>query len=118
MLNNILNGWRPLTTKIVIISFLLYIIVKSIPALAAGVMVDSKWNCGTSIEVGAALIEYGEEVIATGAVEDMFIMTFWVNRETRSWTIVLTDNKDKEVSCVVAYGTKLKTIALPARVSI
>lgn len=118
MLNNILNGWRPAITKLAIIAFLLYIIVKSIPALAAGVIVDSKWNCGTSAEVGEGLIEYGEEVIATGAVEDMFIMTFWVNRENRSWTIVLTESKDKEVSCVVAYGTKLKTIPLPTRVSI
>ena len=79
---------------------------------------DSKWNCGTSAEVGEALIEYGEEMIATGVVEDLFLMSFWVNRDERSWTVVLTDNKNREVSCVVAYGTKLKTIPLPTRVSI
>ena len=118
MLNNILNGWRPLTTKLAIIVILLYILVKCIPALAAGVIVDSKWNCGTSAEVGEALIEYGEEMIATGVVEDLFLMSFWVNRDERSWTVVLTDNKNREVSCVVAYGTKLKTIPLPTRVSI
>jgi hypothetical protein len=118
MLNNILNGWRPLITKLAIIGVLLYILVKSIPVLASGGIVDSKWNCGTSAEVGQALIEYGEEVIATGAVEDLFLMTFWVNRDERNWTLVLTDNKNREISCVVAYGTKLKTFPLPAKISI
>jgi hypothetical protein len=117
MLNNILNGWRPLITKLAIVVILLYVIVKGIPVLAAGA-VDSKWNCGTSAEVGEALMEYGEEVIATGVVEDLFLMTFWANRSERSWTLVFTDNKNREISCVVAYGTKLKTIPLPARVSI
>ena len=74
-------------------------------------VVDSKWACGASLEVGQALHESGEQVIATGTVDDLFIMSFWANKETREWTLVLTDNKNKEMSCVVAYGSKLKTIS-------
>jgi hypothetical protein len=111
MLNNILNGWRPLITKLAIFGFLLYVLVKCIPALAASVTVDSKWTCGTSKEVGEALMDNGEQIIATGAVDDMFIMSFWANKETREWTLVLTDNKDRDISCVVAYGDKLRTIS-------
>jgi hypothetical protein len=110
MLNNILNGWRPLITKIAIFGLLLYLIAKCIPVLAASVIVDSKWTCGPSLEVGATLNANGEDIIATGVVDDLFVMTFWANRDTREWTLVLTDNKNREISCVVAYGSKLRTI--------
>lgn len=111
MLNNILNGWRPAITKIAIAGILLYLVAKCIPVLAAGVVVDSKWTCGTSKEVGETLIANGEDIIATGVVEDLFLMSFWANRETREWTLVLTDNKNREISCVVAYGSKLKNFS-------
>lgn len=110
MLNNILNGWRPLITKLAIIGILLYLLVKGIPVLAASVVVDSKWTCGPSKEVGEALLANGEDIIATGIVDDLFVMSFWANRDTREWTLVLTDNKNREISCVVAYGSKLKTV--------
>ena len=108
MLNNTLNGWRPAITKLAIIGLLLYFIVRSV--MASSVIVDSKWACGASLEIGQALGGSGEEIIATGTVDDMFIMSFWANKETREWTLVLTDNGNKELSCVVAYGSKLKTI--------
>ena len=108
MLNNILNGWRPAITKLAIIGLVLYFIAKSV--LASSIIVESKWACGASMEVGEALLGGGEEIIATGAVDDMFIMSFWANRTTREWTLVLTDNKNRELSCVVAYGSKLKTV--------
>lgn len=111
MLNNILNGWRPLITKLAIIGILLYLVAKCIPVLAASVVVDSKWTCGPSKDVGEALIGNGEDIIATGIVDDLFVMSFWANRDTREWTLVLTDNKNREISCVVAYGSKLKTIS-------
>lgn len=110
MLNNILNGWRPLITKLAIIGILLYLLAKGIPVLAASVVVDSKWTCGPSKEVGEALTTNGEDIIATGVVDDLFVMSFWANRETREWTLVLTDNKNRDISCVVAYGSKLRTI--------
>ncbi len=113
MLNNILNGWRPAITKIAIIGILLYLVAKCIPVLAATALVDSKWSCGTSKEVGESLIANGEDIIATGVVEDLFLMSFWANRETREWTLVLTDNKNREISCVVAYGSKLKNFHSP-----
>ena len=108
MLNNILNGWRPAITKLIIIGLVLYFVAKSV--LASSIIVDSKWACGASLEIGTSLKSSGEEIIATGAVDDMFIMSFWANKETREWTLVLTDNGNKELSCVVAYGSKLKTI--------
>jgi len=113
MLNNILSGCRPLITKLAIIGFLLYLLAKCIPVLAAGIVVDSKWTCGTSKEVGETLTDNGEEIIATGAANDMFIMSFWANRETREWTLVLTDNNNREISCVVVYGNKLRNISTP-----
>ena len=109
MLNNILNGWRPLITKLAIIGLILYFIVKSV--MASNIVVESKWACGSSMEVGEALLGGGEEIIATGVVDDLFIMSFWANKTTREWTLVLTDNKNKELSCVVAYGSKLRTVA-------
>ena len=81
--------------------------------LAAAVAVDTKWACGSSKEVGETLLENGEEIIATGSSDDMFIMSFWANRETREWTLVVTDNKKSEISCVVLYGTRLKTLSNP-----
>ena len=108
MLNNTLNGWRPAITKLIIIGLVLYFVAKSV--LASSIIVDSKWACGTSIEIGSSLKSSGEEIIATGAVDDMFIMSFWANKETREWTLVLTDNTNREISCIVAYGSKLKTI--------
>jgi hypothetical protein len=110
MLNNILNGWRPLITKLAVIGILLYLVAKCIPVLAASVVVDSKWTCGPSKEVGEALSSNGEDIIATGTVDNLFVMTFWANRDTREWTLVLTDNNNREISCVVVYGSKLKTI--------
>ena len=109
MLNNILNGWRPAITKITIIGLALYFIVRSV--MASSVIVDSKWACGPSLEIGEALLEGGEEVIATGTVDDLFLMSFWANKATREWTLVLTDNKNRELSCVVAYGSKLRTVS-------
>lgn len=108
MLNNILNGWRPAITKLTIIGLVLYFVAKSV--LASSIIVDSKWACGASLEIGEALGSSGEEIIATGAVDDMFIMSFWANRTTREWTLVLTDNGNRELSCVVAYGSKLRTV--------
>ena len=109
MLNNILNGWRPAITKLIIIGLVLYFVAKSV--LASSIIVDSKWACGASSEIGTSLKSSGEEIIATGAVDDMFIMSFWANRTTREWTLVLTDNGNRELSCIVAYGSKLKTIS-------
>ena len=108
MLNNILNGWRPAITKLIIIGLVLYFVAKSV--LASSVLVESKWACGSSLELGTSLKSIGEEIIATGAVDNMFIMSFWASQETREWTLVLTDNTNREISCVVAYGSKLKTI--------
>jgi hypothetical protein len=108
MLNNTLNGWRPAITKLIIIGLVLYFVAKSV--LASSILVDSKWTCGPSKEVGEALSTNGEDIIATGVVDDLFVMSFWANRETRDWTLILTDNKNRDISCVVAYGSKLRTI--------
>ena len=109
MLNNILNGWRTLITKLAIASLLLYLIIKCIPVLAA-VTVDSKWTCSESKEIVDVLVSSGEEIIATGAVDEILVMTFWTNRSTKDWTLVLTSDKTREISCIVIYGNKLKTI--------
>jgi hypothetical protein len=108
MLNNILNGWRPAITKLAIGGILLFLLVKCIPVLAA-VAVEAKWTCGPTKEVIETLTQSGEEIIATGAVEEVLFMTFWANRSTRDWTLVVTGKENSEVSCVVLYGTKLRT---------
>jgi hypothetical protein len=76
----------------------------------AAVAVDSKWTCGTSQEIVDTLTETGEEIIATGIVDEVLVMTFWANRSSREWTLVLTSEKNREISCVVVYGSKLKVI--------
>ncbi len=78
--------------------------------MLAAVSVDSKWTCGDSKEVVEALAEGGEEIIATGTVDDVFIMTFWASRTTKEWTLVLTSEKNREISCVVVYGSRLKVV--------
>lgn len=107
MLNNILNGWRPLITKLAIVCVLLFLLAKCIPVLAA-VAVDSKWTCGSTKEVIETLSQAGEEIIATGSVEEVLFMTFWANRATKDWTLVVTGKENVEVSCVVIHGTKLR----------
>lgn len=107
MLNNILSGCRPAITKLAIGGILLFLLAKCIPVLAA-VAVDSKWTCAPTKEIIEALSQNGEEIIATGAVEEVLFMTFWANRTSRDWTLVVTSKESAEVSCVVLYGTKLR----------
>lgn len=109
MLNNIQNGWRPVITKIAIVCGLVYLISVCLPVLASAFSVDSKWTCGTSAEVGEALTNNYEEVIATGIVgKDDFYMTFWANKGGE-WTLVATD-KNGDHSCVVVYGKGFRTL--------
>ena len=54
--------------------------------------------------------EYKESPIITGKASDMAgsLMTFWINAETKSWSIVAT--KDN-TSCIVGVGESVELIS-------
>jgi hypothetical protein len=109
MLNNTLNGWRPVITKIAGIALAIYALSVCLPVLAAAFSVDSKITCGPTNEVRDALVGNDEQIIATGKVSDEVLMTFWANK-VEDWTIVITSKSSKETSCVVLYGGGLRTL--------
>lgn len=111
MLNNIRNGWRPATTKILIIALTLSL---CLPALAAVFQSNITLACATSEEVVGGLASVGEELIITGEVDSLaLLMTVWASRSTGNWTIVAsgmsTDDSKTSLSCVVLTGKKLRS---------
>jgi hypothetical protein len=77
--------------------------------LAEAFSVDSKITCGPTTEVRDALVGNDEQIIATGFVTEEVLMTLWASK-TEDWTIVITNKSSKETSCVVLYGTGLRTL--------
>lgn len=111
MLNNILNGWRPATTKILIIALTLSV---CFPVLAAIFQSNATWTCATSEEVISGLTSVDEELIITGEVNLLdSLMTIWANRSTGHWTIVVSgitaDENKTSISCIVLSGKELKS---------
>ena len=107
MLNNILNGWRLVITKIALAIGLVYLIYASTFVIVRAFASESKWECGSTKEVYEYLSLNDEEVIASGTVDDRFIMTFWANPRAE-WSVVVTSTKTFEASCVVIYGNNHK----------
>jgi hypothetical protein len=109
MLNNILNGWRQFTTKLLIICGLLYLIAVCIPVLAASIAVDTKWQCLPTKELSASLSGEGESVIGSGLIDGVFFVTLWNSLETGTWSVVVTPLEDQSMSCIVLYGQQFKS---------
>jgi hypothetical protein len=109
MHNNILNGWRQAITKILVVCGLVYLISISVPTIASAFGKSSKWTCGSSVEVGEALSDNNENVIATGSISNgEFLMSFWAN-QYGDWTVVAT-GENASYSCVVVHGKGFKTL--------
>lgn len=51
--------------------------------------------------------EFGEQIFIRDMEKENQRMSMWVNPETRSWTIVLTDALKKE-HCIIAFGNSLQ----------
>jgi hypothetical protein len=110
MLNNILNGWRPLTTKLGIGFLVGFVVVCSWPVAAEVFNLDTKWVCGDTKQLGKELQAGGEQIVGVGTMDEVIMVTIWVNVESRAWTIVASPLAKKETSCIVIHGDKFKPI--------
>jgi hypothetical protein len=113
MLNNILNGWRPLITKVGIVSLLILVIAfLAWPANAEVFKLESSWTCGKTQDLANGLKAAEEDVIAVGSIDGVVMFSLWANSKTRTFTAVGTSVADPETSCIIIHGGKL-SIMLP-----
>lgn len=62
-------------------------------------------NCATTGDVYSIMIDrYGEERIALGLSDKGYIVEFWGNDETQSWTVIMT--RADGISCIVDQGNQ------------
>jgi len=106
MLNNILNGWRPAITKLGIISLIVLVTFYTWPVKAEVFKLESNWTCGKTVDLVAELRSAGEDVVITGAIDGVVMLTFWVNPTTRTFTAVGTPVANPDTSCIIIHGTK------------
>jgi hypothetical protein len=109
MLNNILNGWRPATIKLGIISLIAFCIFFAWPATAEVFKLDSQWTCGKTDDLVKELRQANEEIVIGGVIDDVVVFTLWANSKTRTFTAVATPNAKPEMSCIIVHGNKLFT---------
>ena len=113
MLNNIQNGWRPLITKVGIVSLLsLAIAFFAWPANAEVFKLDSQWTCGKTEDLAKELRQANEEIVMVGSIDDVVVFTLWANSKTRTFTAVATPTAKPETSCIIVHGNKI-SIAPP-----
>lgn len=112
MLNNTPNGWRPAITKIGIISLIAFCIAFfAWPVNAEVFKLESQWTCGETLALGKELQGAGEQIVGTGKIDGVVIMTIWVNTTTRSWTMVATPVATPDTSCIIIHGDNFKPIS-------
>jgi hypothetical protein len=112
MLNNIQNGWRPLITKVGIVSLLAFAIAFfAWPANAEVFKLDSQWTCGKTEDLANELKAAGEDVVMVGSIDGVVVFTLWANSRTRTFTAVGTPTKNPEMSCIIIHGDKLSILA-------
>jgi L-lactate permease len=112
MLNNTQNGWRPLITKVGIVSLLAFAIAFfAWPVNAEVFKLDSQWTCGKTEELAAGLKAAGEDVIAAGSIDGVVMFSLWANSKTRTFTAVGTPIADPKTSCIIIHGDKLSILA-------
>jgi hypothetical protein len=120
MLNNILNGYRPLITKLGVISllaFCIFFVFTSLQAKEADkpsyVEIPSTLVCGETRLFLNGVRNAGEVPFGVGNSDDdeNYIVTFWANFKTQTWTIAVTDKTQPNITCVMQTGNKLKFLA-------
>jgi acyl-CoA reductase-like NAD-dependent aldehyde dehydrogenase len=87
----------------------MYLATVCISVLAAALLLESSWECGTTKEVFNVLRQNGEEAVATGLVDDRFYMSFWTSPDS-AWSLVVTSTKTVEASCIVISGKNHKKL--------
>lgn len=129
MLNNILNGYRPLITKLGVISLLAFCIAFALtPTNAKDTPVapgqaspyfdlPTVLKCGPTndfLEIVQGKAE--EELIAVGNSDDdsQYVISIWTSPKTGTWTIALMDTKYPSITCIVHTGKNFK-IKVPAQ---
>lgn len=128
MLNNILNGYRPLIIKLGVISLLAFCIAF---AVSPGNAQNSNPGTPKIFEVPSNLIcsstedflksiqgSAREQIFAMGESDNSsnYIVSFWTNPKTKSWTIAINDVTVPEITCILHTGEKLM-IKFPGSVS-
>lgn len=123
MLNNILNGYRPLITRLGVISLLAFCIAflvtpgsakETTPAPTPApnyFEVPTKLVCGLTDDFIRGAKEAAEEqVFALGESDDdkNYIVSFWANFKTKTWTVAITDVKQPQYTCIMHTGKGLK----------
>jgi hypothetical protein len=111
MLNNTPNGWRPATTKLGIVALISFCFFFAWPATAEVFKLESQWTCGETLALGKELQSAGEQIVGTGKMDGVVIMTIWVNTTTRSWTMVATPVAKPDTSCIIIHGDNFKPIS-------
>ena len=106
MLNNIQNGWRRRTTKIVLILGIIYLIYTiNFSNIAESVLIDSIWQCADTSEIKTSLESNGERAAFAGKIgENELIFTLWYNRNG-DWSVLATPIAHPNISCMIIYGT-------------
>lgn len=120
MLNNILNGYRPLIIKtgvILLLAFCISFVFTSLQAKEADkplyIEVPSTLVCGETKLFLNGVKTAGEVPFGVGNSDDNenHIVTFWVNFKTQTWTVAIIDKTQPNITCVMQTGNKLKFIA-------
>jgi hypothetical protein len=71
--------------------------------LLAGSQVSAQTNCAATGDVYSIMIDrYGESRIALGLSGKGYLVEFWGNEESQSWTAIVT--RPDGVSCIVDQG--------------
>ena len=107
MFNIASNGGRPLTTKILILSGIIWLTMMSLPTMAQVLFIPSKWMCGYTTNVVETLNKANEKVFAIGTSSDdeteSIIMSLWVSK-SGTWSVIVTSKSNSEISCIVLVG--------------
>lgn len=117
MLNNILNGYRPLITKIGVISLLAFCITFALTPTQATEDKSAPPNpifdlpatlkCGpTKIFIDEVKGKAEEELVAYGQSDDsnQYVISIWTNFKTKSWTVALMDVRVPAITCIMHTG--------------
>jgi len=107
MLNNILNGWRPATIKLGVISLLAFCIFLAWPVSADVFKLESEWTCGETKQLTKELRAVDEEIVMVGQIDSVVIFSLWANQNTRTFTAVATPVAVPDKSCIIVHGTNL-----------
>ena len=71
--------------------------------IVAATQADAQSSCAATGDVYSIMIDrYGESRVSLGLSERGYVVEFWGNDKTQSWTVIMT--RPDGVSCVVDQG--------------